>query len=192
MAARRLTRSLGLDARFVVGDARVLPFRAATLDTVFSYSVIQHFGFEDAGCAISEIGRVLAPGGRALVQMPNKLGLRSLQHQARRRFRPGQGFEVRYWTLPRLLELFRAAIGETRWSVDCFFGLGLQATDLAYMDPVARAATRASEALRRVAAHVRPLGWLADSLYLDAHKGPVLDAHEGLRQKARRAAHGPG
>jgi len=170
MAARRLTRSLGIEAHFVVGDARVLPFRAGSLDTVFSYSVVQHLSFEDATQAVTEMGRVLASGGNALVQMPNRLGIRSLQHQVRRRFRPATGFEVRYWSLARLIELFRTAVGPTEWSVDCFFGLGLQATDLAYMGILARAATHTSEALRKVAKHLRPLGQVADSVYLNAHK----------------------
>lgn len=170
MAARRLTRSLGIEADFVVGDARMLPFGTASLDTTYSYSVVQHLSYTDAAQAIAEMGRVLVPGGQSLVQMPNALGIRSLQHQARRHFRAPRGFEVRYWTLPRLLALFREQIGETRWSVDCFFGLGLQATDLQYMTPLARAATRMSEVLRGLAVHVKPLGWVADSLYFDAVK----------------------
>ena len=43
MAARRIATQLGLVARFVVADGRYLPFREGAFDTVYSYSVLQHF-----------------------------------------------------------------------------------------------------------------------------------------------------
>jgi ubiquinone/menaquinone biosynthesis C-methylase UbiE len=42
-----------------VGDARFLPFRAGSVDVVFSYSVVQHFSKDDASREIKEVGRVL-------------------------------------------------------------------------------------------------------------------------------------
>ena len=42
MAARRAAQALGLQSRYVCGDARFLPFRDACFDAVFSYSVLQH------------------------------------------------------------------------------------------------------------------------------------------------------
>ena len=58
MAARRVTQSLGINARFIVGDARHLPLREGCIDTVFSYSVIQHFSVPDATQTIAHLGRV--------------------------------------------------------------------------------------------------------------------------------------
>src|SRR5204863_8472237 len=84
MAARRVARDLKFDASFVVGDARFLPFVQDSFDTVFSYSVIQHFSKVDAKQAIGEIARVLAHGGTTKVQMPSQLGIRCLYHQFRR------------------------------------------------------------------------------------------------------------
>ncbi|MCC6622055.1 MAG: methyltransferase domain-containing protein [Deltaproteobacteria bacterium] len=170
MAARRLAERLGLEADFVVGDARCLPFVDSAFDAGYSYSVLQHLGFEDATTAVGELGRVLARGGAACVQMPNRLGLRSLQHQARRRFREATGFEVRYWSLERLIGVFERAIGPTSWSVDCYFGLGLQASDLRFMTPLARVATRASEALKRVARVVPAVARVADSVLISARR----------------------
>lgn len=41
-AARRVARQLGVEAFYIVGDNRFLPFRTETLDQFFSYSVLQH------------------------------------------------------------------------------------------------------------------------------------------------------
>jgi ubiquinone/menaquinone biosynthesis C-methylase UbiE len=60
---------LGLDAEFIVGDARYLPFPSKSFDRVFSYSVLQHFSYTDASASVVEIGRVLKSGGESLIQM---------------------------------------------------------------------------------------------------------------------------
>lgn len=170
MAARRVSHQFGLFNLYLVADARHLPFREGIFDTVFSYSVLQHFSQENAGMAIHEAGRVLVNGGSSLVQMPNRLGVRCLQHQFARRFRTPVDFEVRYWSLAELRRVFSASIGRTSVEVDCFFGLGLQKSDMAVMTPFMRAAIRVSEALRVMSAVLPPLTWLADSVYLRSTK----------------------
>lgn len=170
MAARRVARELGVQINFIVGDARFLPLKSNCIDQAFSYSVIQHFSREDAGQTIAEIGRTLKTRGRSLVQMPTKIGLRCLYHQARRGFREGTGFEVRYWTLPALRSLFESRVGPTDFSVDCFFGIGLQRTDMGVMQPHVRMAIRLSELLRTASHAMRPLLWLADSIYVCSQK----------------------
>jgi SAM-dependent methyltransferase len=170
LAARRVATQLGLDIRFVVGDARSLPFSHGTFNIVFSYSVIQHFSREDARKTIQEIGRVLQPKGKCFIQMPTRFGLRCLYHQARRRFREGRGFDVRYWTLPALRRTFGEHVGRTSFSVDCFFGIGLQASDLRFMPPIYRAAIGASELLRASARWAPWLRYVADSVYVESTK----------------------
>jgi SAM-dependent methyltransferase len=170
MAARRIARQLGLDMRHVVGDARYLPFANQTIDVAFSYSVLQHFSRDDVGAALAEAGRVLRPGGTSLMQMPTRWGLRCLYHQARRRFREAAGFEVRYWTIDTLQRLFTTHIGPSTASVDCFFGLGLQRADRHLMPPKYRIAISASEALRAASRFLRPLSYVADSVYVASVK----------------------
>lgn len=170
LAARRVAAQLGVEARFVVGDARWLPFRKDSFDTVFSYSVIQHFSYEDASKTLSEISRVLDVGGSSLVQLPNAFGLRCLYHQLRRRFRAPSGFEVRYWTPRKMRRTFSAIVGKTHLSPDCFFGLGLQASDIHMMPPTKRALIAASELGKRLNASI---GWLtlaAESIWVTARK----------------------
>lgn len=170
MAAQRVARQLKLAATFVVGDARFLPFGAAAFDTVFSYSVLQHFSRPDAARAAAEMGRALRGGGQARVQMPTRFGLRCLYHQARRGFTDGEGFAVRYWRTRDLSQLFTSAIGQSRLEVDGYFGIGLQQSD-AHLMPVGRRAVLGASQVMTAASRRMP--WLvkvADSVYVQATK----------------------
>lgn len=172
MAARRVAGQLGRPVRYVVGDARHLPFGAGTFEAAYSYSVLQHFSRADAAHAVSEMGRVLKPGGIAKVQMPTKAGIRCLYHQARRGFRDGDGFEVRYWSLPQLRRLFGQRVGAVQLDVDCYFGIGLQPSDAHLMPPRLAAVLRLSEFLKAASRRVRPLVWVADSVFISASRAP--------------------
>jgi SAM-dependent methyltransferase/uncharacterized protein YbaR (Trm112 family) len=173
IAATRVARQLGVDPAYVVGDARFLPFRAHAFDHVYSYSVLQHLSRDDVARAIAEVGRVLQDGGACRVQMPTKYGLRCLYHQMRRGFREGVGFEVRYWSLPALRELFVGRIGPTTISVDCFFGIGLQFSDVRFMTPPVQAVATVSEALRLMSRAFTPLTWAADSVFVSSVKAGI-------------------
>jgi 2-polyprenyl-3-methyl-5-hydroxy-6-metoxy-1,4-benzoquinol methylase/uncharacterized protein YbaR (Trm112 family) len=171
MAAKRVARQLGVEAAYVVGDARFLPFKPSVVDCIFSYSVLQHLSREDAAQVVDEINRVLKPNGQSLIEMPAKFGLRCLYQQARRGFRDGRGFEVRYWSTPELRRLFSSRIGPTSFSVDCFFGIGLQFSDLRLMPASLKIVVQASECLRLASQVFRPLVWVADSVYVSSVKG---------------------
>ena len=172
LAAMRVARDLGVADRtaFVVGDARYLPFCHGQFGTVFSYSVLQHFSRDDARAALRAAQRVTAPGGRVCVQMANATSVRSFYHLARRGFREGEGFAVRYWTTGKLRRTFEELIGPTELTVDGYFGLGIQPSDADMLRPLYRAVVRVSEVLRRISHRVKPLRHLADSVYLEARK----------------------
>jgi SAM-dependent methyltransferase len=170
LAARDVARQLGVSASFVCADARYLPFADGTFSTVFSYSVLQHFSKDHARAALVEAARVMTPGGTCLVQMPNFLGIRCLYHQARRGFRAPKEFDVRYWSLPELRRTFESSVGPAALSVDGFFGLNIQATDLDLLTPRHRAVVHASEWLRRRSERHSWMKYLADSIYVRAHK----------------------
>lgn len=165
-AARRVARQLGVEAEYLVADSRYLPFRDETFDQVFSYSVLQHLSKENAITSLSEVRRILRQGGGALIQMPNVFGVRCLYHQIRRGFREAHDFEVRYWKPAELLSTFRQAIGSAKLSVDGFFSLNIQPTDLRLLPARYRAIVHASEFLRRVSNVVPFLAKVADSLYI--------------------------
>jgi SAM-dependent methyltransferase len=166
-AARRVAEELGVEAEYLVADARRLPFAADSFDVVFSYSVFQHFTRASAVAAFAEIGRVLKPDGLSLVQLANVWGPRSLFNQLReRRFRePRSLFDVRYWSPGELRGALDTAVGETELSVDGFLTLNAQPADLPLLPRRYRALVHVSEAYRKAS---RRLPWLvqaADSLY---------------------------
>jgi len=169
-AARRVAAQLGVQARFVVGDGRYLPFSDDTFDVVFSYSVLQHLSRDGVRRALPEIRRVLKTGGRAVVEMPHRLGLRALYHQAQRGFREAHGWEVRYWSLSDLRATFGQAIGPANLVVDGYFSLNPQVSDLHLLRWHHRWIVRASEALRRLSEVLPALIYAADSVFVLATK----------------------
>lgn len=63
--ARQRFSLYGLPADLRLGDAESLPFGDATFDVVYSFGVIHHT--PNTQKAVSEIRRVLKPGGRAII-----------------------------------------------------------------------------------------------------------------------------
>ena len=173
-AAERVARQLGIDAAFVVGDARFLPFRSATFDQVFSYSVLQHLSKENVLLSLSEIARVLQASGNSLTQMANMYGTRCLYHQTRRGFREARDFEVRYWAPGEMLSAFREHIGPSDLIVDGFFSLNIQPADVRMLPPRYRAIVWVSEALRKISERIPALGKIADSLYVQTQKADAV------------------
>lgn len=172
MAAKRVTQELGIKAQFVCADARHLPFREGSVDFGFSYSVLQHLSHDDVALVLKGLAKALKPGGESLIQMPTKIGLKGWLHRARTGFKAPTGFNVRYWSLAELRETFGTLIGDTTFSVDCFFGIGLQAADKRLMPPAFQAAITVSEALRALSQVLPPVTWLADSVYVHSRKQP--------------------
>jgi len=167
-AANRVARQLGLSITYLVADSRYLPFRDQAFDQAFSYSVLQHLSKENARISLIEMRRTLKPGGKALVQMPNVYGIRCLYHQIRRGFRQARDFEVRYWRPKELRSVFSDCIGPSELSVDGFFSLNAQVSDVALMPRRYRALVHASERLRRFSETFPLLTKFADSLYINS------------------------
>ena len=169
-AAKRVARQLGVEAAYIVGDSRFLPFHTEMFDQVFSYSVLQHLSKSHTRESLREVRRVLRIGGEALVQMPNAFGIRCLYHQIGRGFREGHDFEVRYWRPSELLSAFGADIGPSEMSVDGYFSLNVQPSDLRLLPAKYRAVVHASEALRKLSYYFPPLVSVADSLYISCRR----------------------
>ena len=181
LAARRVARQLGLNIWFICGDARHLPFRVASFDVVFSYSVLQHFSKENARMCLAQFNRVLKPGGETLIQMANYFGIRCLQHQIVRGFRQARDFEVRYWKPSELLREFEGRIGKSELSVDCFFGLGIQAADKHLMSRPKKLLIDLSEKLRSLSDKQPWLRYVSDSVYIRSAKTQPHMAKQSTR-----------
>ncbi len=168
LAARRVSKQLGVVTDFVVGDARFLPFFEDSFDTVFSYGVFQHFSKDNVRTSFDEIARVLKAGGNTLIQMPNMYGIRQYQQYRRRGFTEGEAFDVRYWTPSELMATFEKKFGKTTMTTDCYFGLGIQPSDTDMLPVHYRMIIHSSEFLRRISNVVTPLTKVADSVYLES------------------------
>jgi SAM-dependent methyltransferase len=168
LAARRVSKQLGAETDFVVGDARFLPFADDSFDVGFSYSVLQHFSKENAEMSLSEIGRTVKKNGKIFVQMPNKYGIRSFYNNWRRGFTEGEGFDVRYWTPSELVKTFKEKFGATEMTTDCYFGLGIQKSDVDLLPLPYKMVVHSSEILRKISGVVSPLVKFADSVYLES------------------------
>lgn len=53
------------------GDITDMPWEAGSFDVVLALDVIEHLGYATQSLAFAEMSRVLKPGGRALVSLPN-------------------------------------------------------------------------------------------------------------------------
>ncbi len=70
-AARMGFDAASLHLSGVVADVRAIPYREGSFDAVYSMGTVEHF--DDSAVAIREIYRVLKPGGRAIIGVPNRL-----------------------------------------------------------------------------------------------------------------------
>jgi ubiquinone/menaquinone biosynthesis C-methylase UbiE/uncharacterized protein YbaR (Trm112 family) len=166
LAARRVAAQLGIHARFVVGDARYLPFRDGLFDVVFSYSVLQHFARENVVMTLKEVRRVLQHRGTSFIQMLNSLGLRSLYNQVKRGPRSPERFEVRYWHPAELLATFSNHIGSSQLQIDGFFSANAQLAEAHILPVHLRTVAYTSEFLRRFSGNSSLMTHFADSLYV--------------------------
>lgn len=164
MASRRAFSGLGLDISYICGDARFLPFKGDTFRCAFSYSVIQHFSEADAELTLAEVGRVLQRNGFAKIQMAHRDGVRSTYN--RFRLDHAAPFRVRYWSLASMLNAFDQNIGPSKVSAEAYGGLGLLAEDKKYVSAKARLLIAVSQLMKTLSFYVKPLIWLADSVYV--------------------------
>ena len=157
---------------FVCGDARFLPFKNNTFDSVFSYSVIQHFSEDDAETVLAEIGRTLADHGVSKIQMAHRGGLRSTYIRTRSDYSNRGVFRVRYWSLGKMKIVFDKNIGPSTMIPEAFGGLGLLVEDWWIVSAKAKILIVMSIILKHSARVIRPLIRIADSVYVISSKTP--------------------
>jgi ubiquinone/menaquinone biosynthesis C-methylase UbiE/uncharacterized protein YbaR (Trm112 family) len=170
LAARRVAAQHGVDASFVVADARHLPLQDGCVQLAHSYSVLQHLAKSHVRQALREVRRVLAPGGRSMVQLPSTLGLVSACKIALRGSRRPTAFDVRYWTREELRATFERLVGPSALDVDGYFTLNAQPADVPLLPWRYAMVVRASEALRRASSRRDWLARWADSVTVTSRK----------------------
>jgi SAM-dependent methyltransferase len=160
----------GNEPLFVLADARHMPFAAESFSGVFSYSVIQHFSKTNASIILSEVRRIMKPRAKSLIQMPNKMGIRSGMNIARRGSSNGSEFDVRFYSTQELVQLFESRIGKTEWTPDCFFGLNVHRWDRAFIPVSKRWIIDVGELLLSASNALPIIGNFSDSVFLSSTK----------------------
>lgn len=90
MRTRQRLEMFGLSSSLQVADAEQLPFQDESFDIVYSWGVLHHS--PNTSKAISEVRRVLRPGGRASIMIYNYWSLVGLMLWARYGFASGKPF----------------------------------------------------------------------------------------------------
>ena len=130
--AREQFTTLGLRLHGAQSDVRYLPFRSDSFDAVYSMGTVEHF--DETQQALEEIFRVLRPGGRAIIGVPNRCDpfLRPLLVVAMYRLGLyGYGFEKSYTRRKFRRMLQRAGFEVTAETGILFIPGGLRIVDLA-------------------------------------------------------------
>ena len=170
-AASRVSKQLGIQADYVCGDVEHLPLRPASVDMLFSYSVLQHLGREKVARFFREAARVLKPLGICMVQLPNASGLYNVLRQARRGFRDARAgtFEMRYWSQAQIREAIASAgLQNVRIRADGYFSQNPQFSDLDLFSLSGKLVVLASCAGREASRFLPILTRMADSFWVES------------------------
>ncbi|MFV1857956.1 MAG: class I SAM-dependent methyltransferase [Anaerolineales bacterium] len=89
----------------LVADAGLTPFASESFRLIVSSEMLEHL--KDPSRGVTEIGRILAPGGIAAITTPNRIWLWLIRLATRLRIRPYRGYEnfLGYDELHKLLKL---------------------------------------------------------------------------------------
>ena len=153
--------------RSALADVRALPFADGSFDAIYSMGTIEHF--DETERAVHEMARVLRPGGRAIIGVPNRHDpfLRPLMATALQALGLyGYGYEKSYSRLALRQMLERAGLEVVAETAILFIPGWLRMLDLAchtWCPPLARvtgAAVRPFIFLDRHVPAVRRHGYL--------------------------------
>ena len=172
LAGKRLAKIFKVEhlIQFIVGDATNLPIKEESIDIFYSYSVLQHFSKSDFEKSLKEANRVSKPKSTLLIQMANKLGIRSLYWIIKRRFKKARDFEVRYYWPLELKKKVTKLFGPSSLSVDGILGLGIQPEDYEIMTLEKKIIILFSKFYKKLSKKINLLIFFADSIFVKSHK----------------------
>ncbi len=124
-------KTFGNKARFTVSDCSELPFEDGSFDIVTMVHVLEHLDDEQLSMTVSEVKRVLSPGGKIMVRAFAINDMRASGEESNVR---GNGIKYRYFTLDLIKRLFsdmdiimaetiedKMRFGGVRVRVECIF-----------------------------------------------------------------------
>ncbi len=135
-AARSRAASRGVDVTFIQAHAERLPFDDDAFDVVLAVTVLCFV--PDAGLAVREMARVLAPGGRLVLGELGRFSVWAAERRVRGWLGAGTWRRAQFWSRSELAALARNAglrIADVRGSV-FFPPSGLAARVVAPFEPL--------------------------------------------------------
>jgi len=103
---------------FILCDARFLPFKDHSFDTICAFEIIEHLpGYRDQAMFLHEVTRVLSTGGVFLISTPNKLLFR-LYCKILREKHSTHFSELSYFQFKSFLKIYFSAVkiyGQFGW-----------------------------------------------------------------------------
>lgn len=173
-AAKRVLAQLGIQGYAVAADLRRLPFKDGVFDRVFSYSVLQHAHRAKTLECIHDIHRVLKTNGFCMLEFPTRYGIgnsiRFVSTRRRDEEDDAASWCVRYYRLSELKEMFVRVFGNAGIHPDCYFGIGVQASDIDILPLRYRPIVYASEWIKRIAVRIPFLQKMADSVFVVSNR----------------------
>lgn len=167
-AANRVLRAHSRPGQAVAGNLTSLPFADSYFDLVFSYSVLQHVSRQRAKSCITEIMRVLKPGGRCMIEFPVYPGLTNWRHPKGDDKDP-ESWDVRYYDWRELHEMF-SGFSDVRLETDCILGIGVKFEDIDLLPWKFKPVAVISEAFRLTTLALPPLKRFSDSVFILGRK----------------------
>ena len=171
MSAIRISKQLNIKSKYVVGDAKFLPFKKNLFDNCFSFSVFQHFIKEDVKKILDEINFTLKFEGICKIHMLNLYGLRSLSMLIKNFFKKHVYFQTDYWSPNDLINLFNNKIGDSKIIYISFFTQA-QYKDYYLFKPMHKLIFKISTVLNFIALKITFLRYFADNVYVISKKIP--------------------
>jgi SAM-dependent methyltransferase len=114
---RRLQTLQSSQLQFHLVEGTTLPFGPATFDAAISMQLFEHLHPDDANLHLQEVHRVLRPGGRYLLETPNRLV--GPGDVSRFFTETPQGFHLREYSISDMVKLLYAAgfssVAVSRW-----------------------------------------------------------------------------
>ena len=185
-AARRVLRHHHLNGYVVAADLRALPFASDVFDTVFSYSVLQHTHRRRCTACLSEVKRILRPGGTCCFEFPVRHGLTNWRHLLKPSGEEDDydSWCVRYYSWNQLRSMFAGSFVGVEIECDCYFGIGIRRDDLDILPWKYKPIVVASEVMKSAASVLPPVRWLSDSVFVSGRKVRINSAQLNAAPRA--------
>ena len=171
--ARQTLQAAGKNGYTVVADLKEIPFKENLFDLVWSFSVIQHTHKERLLKCLSDVQRILTPGGFTKLEFPNKNGFRNQRGPAKKYAANADDYNswvVRYYTPEDYKKIFNDIFGNFEYTNHSFLGIGVLKEDLKYVSTKNKLLCGISLAGTFLTKIIKPLRKIADSIYIEAIK----------------------